>query len=43
MADAKRERLPLDNEVFSSDASTVAAVMASRFAAALSRVPYLRR
>ena len=41
MADAKRARLSLDSESFSSDASTVAAVMASRFAAALSRVPYL--
>ena len=30
-----------DTEAFSSDASSVAAVIASRFAAALSRVPYL--
>src|ERR1700732_1767658 len=41
MAGAKRARLSPDSESFSSDASTVAAVIASRFAAALSRVPYL--
>src|SRR5882724_13275527 len=34
MADAKRKRFGLDREGFSSDASTVAAVMDSRFAAA---------
>ncbi len=41
MAAANRTRLSLGTEALSSDASNVAAVMDSRLAAALSRVPYL--